>query len=247
MGKSQRKARQAATAAANAVIDKQHKPTITVSLVETNVAEQVIPETDAPLIASGMTEEAELQINRELLALDLGKPPETTISAVADATEQVEQSQPLSLLETYQQRKSAQSTVFNFFTPVSPERLQAIAFVTSVLDNLDRTVLSEKTCEEITYGAYTHVLNDIKSSYKGGWVSTNPKSSQLFSLLSEKLDGKTSDLDKLNHLSRLHLYLKTDAVREKINFGTKLPDSVLDQISTEIDNLSPKSAAVSPS
>ena len=246
MGKSQRKARQAA-AAANAVIDKQHKPTIIVSLVETNLVEQVIPKTDAPLIASGMNEEAELLINRELVALELGKQPEPPIGVVADATAQVEQFQPLSLLETYQQRKSAQATIFNFFTPVSPERLQAIAFVTSVLDNLDRTVLSEKACEEITYGAYTHVLNDIKSSYKGGWVSTNPKSSQLFSLLSEKLDGKTSDLDKLNHLSRLHLYLKTDAVREKINFGTKLPDSVLEQISTEIDELSPKSAAVSPS
>ena len=195
--------------------------------------------------ASSLPEHAEPQkdLPIDTSASAVKSDPQTAVSVVDSDSSQQLKPKTLPLSDAYQQRKAANASRLSFFVSVNPERLEEIAFITSVEASLDITALPPESRESIVYGAYTYVLGEIDSTYKQAWLSKNPASSQLFSELSDRLSGKTG-VEKLDYLNSLQLHLQTDTVVEKINFGTKNALTVLANISAQKDALSPQASAL---
>ncbi len=211
-----------------ASVNPELSPTVT--LIETHVTIG-LPISHEQLQATTLAAENPVQISTETdttkIAADVPEPPKT--DALAD---------------TYQKQKAA--SWFSFFIQEDPERQVAINFINSVEQSIKQQPdIDTEMHKSIIAGAYIYVMADIEKPYTVARFSTNPKSSKLFSILSDKLEKLeiTHDSIKSGALNQLQSYLNTDIEQKNINFGPKNPADVLAQISSLISTF----AQASPS
>ncbi|WP_133129288.1 hypothetical protein [Legionella yabuuchiae] len=158
----------------------------------------------------------------------------------------------------YDERKKQQLSGFRFFiTPsINTERPEGIAFITSIAQSLnspknipasklvglkkDYHKLETRLRDSLTIidGAHLFVLMRIENDYKSAWISKDPKSSQLYQELSQRLGEKTPAEQK-TCLETFRDYLNNSDTQAKINFGSLTPEKMLAKINEYIDQLTP--------
>jgi len=166
-----------------------------------------------------------------------------------------------SLPDAYQKRKTETASFLKYLVGTSADRPEEINFIISVAVSIDSNTSFSSTLNLrnltaqtkhlddiirdtplIIDGAYLLVHHEIETSYNQAWLSKDPRASQLYVELTERL-GEKSNQDKIACLTALQTHLQSKSIQEKVNFGSKSAEKMLSQLTTQLDLL----ASPSPS
>jgi hypothetical protein len=131
-----------------------------------------------------------------------------------------------------------QSWLLSFFSAPSPLRLETLSFIASIEENTRQL----HNADQLFIAACLHVMLVIKEPYLNAWFFNDPKGSDMFTILTEKVGEKT-DEEQLDFLKALNDYLQDGAIQEKIKFGGQTAAVVLSGIAAQIESLKEKTAA----
>ncbi len=166
------------------------------------------------------------------------------------------------LPKAYAARKAEQTknSSFRFFTAASTERPDEIDFITSIAKSLQAPIRPQKinlhtlrkevknledtatTMQSIINGACFYVLHKIAEPYKNAWISNDPKASQLYCELTERM-GINTDNEQAACLNALKSHLQTQPAQGKVIYGAQTQDAVLAKMDDYIKALSASSSS----